>query len=757
MPALKERLEKAVSLGHLPTLQGMLQDLEMFTNTNSHKVSISEISQHISLDPSLSVRLLRMANSAYYAREEPVLNMEDAVWSLGVAQIRMVAMTTRCVEALCPADQEGFLWTDFWRHCIATAHFSRLLGGCFYYADYDPELAYMSGLMHDVGKLVIAMLSPDAFRQVVSRAVEENLSFEEAEQRYLDTDHSALGGWYLERQNMPPGVYEGVRCHHKWGLAVKNQELPAIVNVADFLAREHHLGCSGNMAPTTRPFSELPSWEFLTSHLEMKEDMAATRRRVEQELGLLATVVDSVLPRTKEAALPSAGEDPGEDLFTRLLSTISKNKTLFLLSYGRPTLNVSEINQAITMDSNPAMNRLSRSEKETILLVDDEQPILDFLDKMLEPLGCQIVLATNLAQARQAIFQHENLGVILCDQRLTDGSGLDFFRELKSAKPNIVRILVTGYVEMQVALAAINEGEIFRFLTKPILREELETVVKQALERFRLVRENQKLQGALVAGNEQLQQANVSLQKALSQSVKLCLEILDRFDHALAGHSARVAKWAVAIGHSLSLSSKEIEILEIAAQLHDIGLISVPRRIHRHQQMGWDDLPAPQQTALHAHPKQGAELVQFLPQKEVAEIIMAHHEWFNGQGYPLGIADKRIPFLASIIAVPDAYDEIPMERAEAEVFMKENLGIRFHPEVGQTFFNLLSEQPGYAKAEREMMVTELQDGMKLTANLYSSSGVLLIPTGQVLTPKLIQYIQQHNQAEPLPQRIFVES
>ena len=137
----------------------------------------------------------------------------------------------------------------------------------------------------------------------------------------------------------------------------------------------------------------------------------------------------------------------------------------------------------MTMNTPAPQNLASKSAKDAILIVDDEPEILDLLRKILEGLDCQVVQANNLTQAREAVRQHGNLSAIVCDQRLPDGVGLDFFRETKTTHPNVVRILITGFVEMEVALAAINDGEIFRFVTKPFRREELEPVVKQSVER----------------------------------------------------------------------------------------------------------------------------------------------------------------------------------------------------------------------------------------------------------------------------------
>ncbi len=391
----------------------------------------------------------------------------------------------------------------------------------------------------------------------------------------------------------------------------------------------------------------------------------------------------------------------------------------------------------------------------TVLIVDDDEQLLELLGEIVDSMGCVSLQAASIAAARKCLEDNKHISVLLFDQLLPDGSGLDFCRELKKSRPETLRILITGFPEAQVALSAINDGEIFRFITKPCSADNVRVTLKEAMDRFRLVQENQRLQGALLAGNERLQKTNAALQQALSNSVKLCFDLLDHFDHVLASHSSRVAKWAVTIGKTLHLSTEELESLEIAAQMHDIGLISVSRSSHSCQQLGWADLSPSQQSALHAHPKTGAELVQFLHQKGVPEIIRAHHEWFDGGGYPNALSGDRIPFASSILAVPDAYDEVPMERMDAARFIEDNLGTRFHPEVGRAFLRLLQDRPEMAEREREVLISELEAGMKLSCNVSSASGVLLVPKGQILTPKLIQYILQHNVSDPLTQRLFI--
>jgi len=397
----------------------------------------------------------------------------------------------------------------------------------------------------------------------------------------------------------------------------------------------------------------------------------------------------------------------------------------------------------------------SLPQQEMILVVDDERDIAKLLQEVMTTHGWQALTVASLAEARQALGPNPGLAAVLCDQLLPDGDGLAFFKELKSGQPDAVRILITGHPDTNLALSAINEGEIFRFITKPFVLEEVVVAVRDGLERRRLVLENRRLQQVLLRSNEALQKSNDLLQQALSSSVKFGLEIIDRFDHMLASHSGRVTKWALEMGKVFTLSEPEMDTLEIAAQMHDIGLVSVSPSYHNQQQTGWAGLPLPQQTALQSHPKTGAELLQFLHQKGVPEIVLSHHEWFNGNGYPRRLAQEGIPLLSAIIAVPDAYDEIPLERKEAAKFVEENLGVRFHPETGRAFLRILDERPEYSRQEREVLISELEPDMTLTSNLMSPAGMMLVPKGAVLSARAIQYIRSHDESDPITQRIFV--
>lgn len=297
MPALKKKLETESDLGNLPALTGVLADLQRYTSDPS--ATISQIGEQVVKDPSLSVRLLHLANSAYYNLSEEVISIEEAILFLGIEQIRTVSLSMKCVEKMSPQDKSGFEWIDFWRHCIATAYFSRMIGRFFHRPNSDPELDYMAGLLHDVGKLVIATLFPEGFGYVITKAREEHLSFSDAERAYFDTDHGALGGWYLERQKVPPIVSEAVRCHHNWTNSVDHQDIAAIVSVADAFSHECGIGSSGSMHEVKGTFNETEAWYFLTQRLRLRGDVVILEKRLRDESERLGSLVDIILPKKK--------------------------------------------------------------------------------------------------------------------------------------------------------------------------------------------------------------------------------------------------------------------------------------------------------------------------------------------------------------------------------------------------------------------------------------------------------------------------
>jgi HD-GYP domain-containing protein (c-di-GMP phosphodiesterase class II) len=160
---------------------------------------------------------------------------------------------------------------------------------------------------------------------------------------------------------------------------------------------------------------------------------------------------------------------------------------------------------------------------------------------------------------------------------------------------------------------------------------------------------------------------------------------------------------------------------------------------------------------LKNHPAYGQTLASFVDQlRTVGETIRAHHEQFDGKGYPDGLAGEGIPWTARCLALAVFYVESTLTKQQTiDAIVKES-GKRFDPEAVRLFFKVtqIAELP---QSVREIMVDELEPGMKLVKGIYSPSGLLLVAEGQDLSPATISKIKNHHMLTSVTQRLLVYS
>jgi len=412
-----------------------------------------------------------------------------------------------------------------------------------------------------------------------------------------------------------------------------------------------------------------------------------------------------------------------------------------------------------------------------MLVVDDDPLILRTILGLLSELPVRVTTAENIAQARSHILENSEFGIILCDHLLPDGAGVDFIREIRTRYPSAVRILMTGAYDREVTLQAINSGEIYRFLVKPFTNEELAAIVYQSLDRFHLQQENARLQQQLAIQNEELRVANqklesrVELEVEKSQSlaiesgnwrracqnlVDLCLEIMQRLDTPLFKHSQRVSRLAVALARDMGYEEQMLDRIELAASLHDISLLGATPALQAGQR-DLQSIKAPlDKDHIIGHPEISAALVKFLPVPEVMQLILEHHEYYDGSGYPRNLAGEQISMLGHILIVADAYDE-QKKRDFALQNMEMNAGKLYHPEVVRGLIRLLGNKDFKLQFDRPVLLSELKSGMKLATSVYTASGMLLVKQGQILTDSIISKLHLHDSGNMISQGIYVQT
>ena len=407
-------------------------------------------------------------------------------------------------------------------------------------------------------------------------------------------------------------------------------------------------------------------------------------------------------------------------------------------------------------------------ERNRILFIDDETIVLNALSLTLKREGYEVVTLANPVEGLDLI-KRQAFGVILIDQQMPQLTGLEFLAQAKEIQPDATRILITAVLSLRVALDAINKGEIYRFLVKPCLREELLVTIKNAVQRFELIRSNATLHeetrrvnsdlsvqlARIAEQNAQLDQLNQALQQNLQRSIQLSVKTLETFNPVLANQARRVFELCKAMSVRLELSPDEQQILEISAWLHDIGLVGVSRSLIRKWQSVPDSLTESERIIIENHPQAGQTLASFAHNLgAVGNVIRAHHERFDGTGYPDRLAQDRIPWLARLLAVAVAYAHCHIEGEIAIEFIRNGSGTAFDPEAVRAFTRCLPHAV-VSKRQQEVLVSELKPGMVLASGIYTSSGVLLIPADQVLSAPHIDKLRNHTLVNDITQSLLV--
>ena len=271
------RREAIVSrVGQCPSLPSLNKNArDMIQLLNAGQTYTREICQIVQRDPSLTTRVLRMVNSAYFGLTEPVSSIEEAVFFVGTEQIRHLAMATPVIEDFQRmVGKTPFEWRPFWQHCIAVALMTREILTSL--ATCTEESDYRAGLIHDVGKIVMAAAFPAHFHWVHHPRAEQSIRLVELEREVLGMDHRELGAIYLRQRNLPPALIEAARFHDVPEEAEKARSIAAATQIANLVAKKHELGYSGNSRPVSLDRClDASGWSILAPFLS-REARAST-------------------------------------------------------------------------------------------------------------------------------------------------------------------------------------------------------------------------------------------------------------------------------------------------------------------------------------------------------------------------------------------------------------------------------------------------------------------------------------------------
>lgn len=359
---------------------------------------------------------------------------------------------------------------------------------------------------------------------------------------------------------------------------------------------------------------------------------------------------------------------------------------------------------------------------EKILFVDDDPNILASFLRQLRK-GFTVHTAQGGEQALEASASQGPFAVVVSDFKMPGLDGVQLLSRFRETAPDTVRILLTGYADLETAIRAVNDGNIFRLMTKPTETETMVRALVAAIRQYRLVTAEREI-----------------LRQTLAGSIKVLTELLGLLNPDALGRSSRIKDLALAIAKGLGLEPDWS--LETAALLCQLGLVMLPPEALEEVLSG-RRLSGENQQLYEMHAMIAADLVKHIPRlEEVSRIIAFQEKCYDGSGPPPGapLAGEEIPLGSRILKVALDYDllvsqtgdphkALPKMRARKGWYDRAVLNA-----LGRCLDQAAPEQ------ERQVSVKDLTENMVLAADVRASDGRMLVPRGYQVTRLLVNHL-----------------
>jgi response regulator RpfG family c-di-GMP phosphodiesterase len=309
-----------------------------------------------------------------------------------------------------------------------------------------------------------------------------------------------------------------------------------------------------------------------------------------------------------------------------------------------------------------------------LLIVDDETANLRLLERLFAK-DFECLTASSGADAIQLLEKHD-VALLISDQRMPVMTGIELLKRTAALRPQMVRILLTGYTDVEALVEAINSGLVYMYITKPWNNDDLKLSVSRAIEHY----QNNKGRQALADANRRLSLRLEVIKRAIVRALGEMLKVRDEYASA---HVLRVRDCALTIAAKMHVREEHQEELAIAALLHDLSGTEAashnPTRAHL----------SPVEQTIQAYSECEKRLLHAIPELvNAAEIVSYQQENFDGSGRPRGLAAEQIPLLSRILRVADEYDRMVLPRGAARMthdesmrFLIQRSGNQFDPTI----------------------------------------------------------------------------
>ena len=335
------------------------------------------------------------------------------------------------------------------------------------------------------------------------------------------------------------------------------------------------------------------------------------------------------------------------------------------------------------------MNNKQDSNNYKILAVENGTSIQDALKKMVRQSKYSLTEFTTLRSALKEI-QENHFDILILDFSTITESKLNMLKNIREKDENVYIILLINSQKLTIPLKDLKALSVQGYCEKDDKLEQLPLFVEAAVKSIDQMIIIQNINDELIESKDKLEKAYLESNETLRYTV----EAKDRYTH---GHSDRVSAYSVLIGKKLGLSKEDLDTLKIGGLFHDIGKIGISDAILLKN----GKLTDAEYTEIKNHPVIGKNILSNAAIFEnIIPIVLYHHERYDGKGYPYGLQDSSIPFLARIVSVADSFDamtsrrsyrgELDLEYVKNE--FKSKSGTQFDPVIASIFLDILNTE-----------------------------------------------------------------
>ncbi|SFG38712.1 HD domain-containing phosphohydrolase [Neptunomonas qingdaonensis] len=422
-----------------------------------------------------------------------------------------------------------------------------------------------------------------------------------------------------------------------------------------------------------------------------------------------------------------------------------------------------------------------------ILCVDDEPSVLSSLKRLLRKAAYEVFTA-NGGETALDLMRIHRIDMIISDMRMPEMSGADLLTQVAQHYPETVRLLLTGYSDIESTIAAVNHGKIDQFIQKPWNNDEILLTIEQELERKQLAEENKALSAQVKAQNDELINLNIELESRIQKrtfqirqtllkleeknrltkennksTLKVFYNLISMNDHLDGKQALMVSQLCVLIGKHLGYDTAQLYPLKLAGLLNELGLLCMDQALLK---CPYSDLSDTQQILYQSHPQQAYTAMAPVAHLSLtASIILHQYERIDGDGLPQHLEGELIPEESRILAV--ARDFIAatqgklfqsrLSKQGALEYLTQRAGSTYDAEILEHLPELLYELECDILEQDEIIISssQLKPNMVLSRDVLSCKDILLLADGHILTTDSIKRLVGFEKTDKQPLTVYI--